>query len=375
MSPADIKQKPKQQGIWSNPGGMVQHNGQDWREAGRMRGGGPWGSVLTLSVLLALGLWLWPVAGFSQLFPDLGGQRTGTATAQFLKIGVGARAMGMGEAFVAVANDAEALYWNPAGIARAANNAVLFAHVQWLVDVQLEYAGLVYHLNPLNSVGVSVTYLHTGEMNETTELQPFGTGRKFGFGDFLLGVTYAREMTNKFSFGFTAKWMQETLAELTTRAFLFDIGTYYYTGWRSFRFAVSVTNLGANMSPGGSFRYQALDGEFVEVRDFQDFAPPIMFRIGLGGELIDTPQHRLTAAIQLNHPNDNVENLNLGAEYWWQNTLALRAGIITARAEQDVSAGFGLNLPLQVTRARLDYAWSNFGRLGSVSRFSLQLLF
>ena len=324
-------------------------------------------------------IWLWlllaPAVVMAQLFPDLGGQRAGTAVAQFLKIGVGARGIGMGESYIAIANDAEALYWNPAGLTLFDKNSVFFSHTQWLVDTQLEYAGLVFHLDPANSVGVAVTYLHTEDMVETTVLQPFGTGRMFGFSDFLLGLTYARQMTTQFSFGVSVKFMQETIAELSMRGVLFDLGTYYQTGWKSTRFAVTVTNFGQDMAPTGTVRYQTLENEEVEVTSFQKFSPPILFRIGVAGEIIDNEIHRVTTSVQLNHPNDNTESINLGAEYWWRDKLALRAGYKTAQVEENFSLGFGLHFPISMADFRLDYAFSNFGRLGYVNRFAMQLMF
>jgi hypothetical protein len=320
-------------------------------------------------------LLLFPVLLSAQLFPDLGGQRVGTSAAQFLKIGIGARSIGMGESYVAVANDAEALYWNPAGIVLFDKQTLFFSHNQWLVDTQLEYAGGIYHLDGANSIGAAITYLHTEDMAETTELQPFGTGRTFSFGDFLIGLTYARKMTSQFSFGLTAKFMQETIADLTMRAVLFDLGTYYMTGWRSTRFAVAVTNFGQDMAPSGDFSYQNLQNEEVKVNSFQSFAPPIIFRIGIAGEILQSENHRITSSVQLNHPNDNAENINLGLEYSWQDMFAVRGGIKTAQVEESFSAGFGLHFPISMADFRLDYAFTNFGRLGYVNRFALQLQF
>ena len=311
----------------------------------------------------------------AQLLPNLGGQRVGISTAQFLKIGTGPRAVGMGEAYVAVADDIESLYYNPAGIALFDQHAVFFSHTQWVVDVGLEYAGAAYHLDGSNTIGVAITYLHTDDMKETTELQPFGTGRMFGFADFLIGFTYARNMTDQFSFGLTTKFMQETIAELTMNAVLFDLGTYYKTGWRSTRFAVSVSNFGSDMSPTGTSIITDLNNQQNEVNAYQSFAPPTIFRIGLAGELMDRPNHRVTGAIQLNHPNDNAENINFGVEYWWNETLALRGGVKTAQAEESFSLGVGLHFPITMADFRLDYAYTQFGRLGNVNRFAVQLMF
>jgi hypothetical protein len=314
-------------------------------------------------------------AAYTQLIPNLGGQRVGTSAAQFLKIGVGPRAVAMGQAYVAVANDAEALYYNPAGISQFSGNQIFFSNTRWLVDIQLEFLGLVYHLDDVNTVGLAVTYLHTADMEETTELYPYGTGNYFSYSDALFGLSYSRKMTDKFSFGLTVKYLHETLAELDMNALLFDLGTYYRTGWESIRFAVAVTNFGRDIAPSGSFQYKNLDNQTITKDSFQKFPPPILFRIGLAADFLKSENHSLTGSLQLNHPNDNVENINIGMEYWWQDLFALRGGLATARAEEDFSAGFGIRLPVSKFRVGVDYAFTNFGRLGYVNRFDLNILF
>ena len=79
--------------------------------------------------------------------------------------------------------------------------------------------------------------------------------------------------------------------------------------------------------------------------------------------------------MQLNHPNDNSENLNWGVEYWWKGMFALRGGYKTAQAEESYSLGFGLNFPITMADFKLDYAFTDFGRLGTVNRFGIQLMF
>jgi len=326
--------------------------------------------LLRLLVIILL-----PQLLFAQLFPNLGGQRAGTSAAQFLKIGVGARAIGMGESFIAVANDAEALYWNPAGLVLMEKSSVIFSHNSWLVDTQLQFVGLAYKIDNQNSVGVSITYLYTDDMEETTELQPFGTGRKFSYGDFLGSLTYARFLTNQFSVGLTAKYMQETIYTLTMRSLLFDLGIHYDVGWNSTRFAMVITNFGQDMKPDGSLESNTLDNELVKTNSFQSFPPPITLRIGIAGEVYTSENHKVTTSIQLNHPNDNKENVNFGVEYWMQNMIAFRAGIKTAQAEESYSVGMGLHFPISFTDLRMDYALTDFGRLGFVNRFALQFQF
>ncbi len=314
-------------------------------------------------------------AAYSQLIPNLGGQRVGTSAAQFLKIGIGPRAVGMGQAYVAIANDAEALYYNPAGISQFSQNQVFVSSTRWVVDIQLEFLGLVYHLDDVNSLGLAVTYLHTQDMEETTELFPSGTGNYFSYSDALFSLTYSRKMTDKFSFGLSVKYLHETLAELNMSALLFDLGTYYRTGWESIRFAVAVSNFGRDISPSGSFQYKNLDNQVITKDSFQKFPPPILFRIGIAADFIKSEDHMLSGSIQLNHPNDNVENFNIGMEYWWRDIFALRGGLATARAEEDFSAGFGVRLPVSKMNVGVDYAFTNFGRLGYVNRFSFNIMF
>ena len=85
---------------------------------------------------------------FSQsILPNLGGQRAGISSLQFLKISVGGRGAAMQEAMVAVANDVSALYWNPAGAVLDEHNGIMFAHTEWLVDLKHDFLGTVYHLS------------------------------------------------------------------------------------------------------------------------------------------------------------------------------------------------------------------------------------
>jgi hypothetical protein len=304
-----------------------------------------------------------------QLFPVLGGQRAGISTAQFLKIGVGGRATAMGDAFVAIANDVSALYWNPAGLTQFSENQVMFSHNQWVVDINHDFIGAVYHLDESNTFGVSLTSLSMDEMKVTTEYAPFGTGEYFGFSDLGIAISYSRKMTEQFSFGGTVRYIEETLDKLKMRGIMIDLGTYYWTGLGSTRFAVTVTNFGNDLAP---------DGEVVLVgnrtkSDWQTFSPPTMFRIGFALEPYEDDQHKVTTSIQLNHPNDNSENLSLGVEYVWNKMFFARGGYKINVDEQNYSFGAGVNVPISIANISVDYAFANFTKLGSAHRFSIIL--
>ena len=308
---------------------------------------------------------------YAQLFPTLGGQRAGISTAQFLKIGVGGRASAMGDAFVAIANDASALYWNPAGLVQFDEDEVIFSHNQWVVDINHEFLGGVYHFAGSFAVGLAITSLHMDDMPVTTEFAPFGNGQYFGFGDIAVGLTYSQRMTDKFSFGATVRYIEETLDKLKMRGVMIDLGTYYWTGLGSTRFAVVVSNFGAELAP---------DGDIVLVgnrkkSEWQSFAPPTMFRIGFAFEPFQSEEHTITTSVQLNHPNDNSENVSLGAEYVWNKIFFIRGGYKFNVDEQNYTFGAGIKIPINIARFTLDYSFSNFDRLGSAHRFSIILGF
>ncbi len=305
----------------------------------------------------------------AQLFPTLGGQRAGISGLQFLKIGVGGRASAMGDAFVAVANDASALYWNPAGLVQTSKNEVIFSHNEWLVDIKHEFAGAVYHLTSNDVVGASVTALHMEDMKVTTEFMPQGTGEYFSYGDIAFALTYSRKMTEQFSFGGTIKYIEETLDKLKMRGVMVDLGTFYWTGLGSTRFAVTVSNFGNNLAPDGEVTLM----DKTKKSEWQSFSPPTVFRIGFAFEPYQTENHMITTSVQLNHPNDNSENVSLGAEYKFYNFFFLRGGYKFNVEEQNYTFGAGVNMPLSTVDISVDYAFANFTRLGSAHRFSLIL--
>lgn len=307
----------------------------------------------------------------AQLIPLLGGQRAGTSSLQFLKIGVGGRATGMGETFVSVANDLSALYWNPAGLMQFKEIGVHFSHNIWLVDLQHEFFGGVYRLGNNNAFGLSVSALHTPNMKRTTEFQPEGTGDYFKYGDLAIGLTYARRLTDQFSFGVTFRYVEETLAELKMRGFLFDLGTYYWTGLGNSRFAVVISNFGPQVKPSGSVNL--VGGRTLS--EFQSFPPPTAFRIGFALDPVETKTSKLTTSIQLNHPNDNSENLNIGAEYSYKDFLFLRGGYKFNVDSENYSGGIGVKVPIKFTTTTFDYSIANFKDLGYTHRISVNLLF
>lgn len=302
---------------------------------------------------------------------SLGEQRAGTSSGTFLKISVGARATAIGESFVAVANDPSAIYWNPAGLASLLRSEVSLSHVEWPGDIQYEH---LTYVQPVRQLGGSVAFqlgVLSTEIDETTELRPFGTGRSFYYSDFVVGGAYARRWTDKLLVGAGMKYVREDLGSdvggPTTNALMFDVGSIYYLGLGSVRIAVSLTNFGAEMKPGGQF-VSPVTGE---VRAYDGADPPTVFRYGLAFEPVENEQQRLTASLEINQPADNAQVIKSGFEWQWQRGLALRTGYNFGADELNFSAGAGLFANWADSRFNLDYAYTDGGFLGSINRLSL----
>jgi len=301
----------------------------------------------------------------------LGNQRAGTSSGTFLKISVGARATGLGESFVAVANDPSAIYWNPAGLASLLRPEIAISHLEWPGDIRYEHITYVQPVQRLGgSVALQLGVLST-EIDETTELAPFGTGRSFFYSGVVAGGAYARRWTDKLLVGAGLKYVREDLGSdvggPVTNSVMFDIGSIYYLGLGSVRIAVSLTNFGAEMQPGGDF-VSPVTGE---VRSYDGFDPPTMFRYGLAFEPVENAQQRLTTSLEIDQPADNAQVIKSGLEWQWQGGVALRSGYNFGADEMNFSAGAGLFAKVGQTRLTVDYAYTDGGFLGSVNRLSM----
>ena len=324
--------------------------------------------------------------------------KKGTSAAQFLKITPGARSVAMGNAFVAVANDASTLYWNPAGITLLESNQVSLTHAEWLADINYEYLGLALKLGSIGSMGVAVTMLHMGEMLVTTVEDPEGEiGEVFSARDYCVSLSYAKSLTDRFSIGFSGKFINQTIFHSSANSIALDIGTYYDTGFKGIKVGMSFSNFGGKMQMAGrdllvdhDITYDIPGNEDVDA-DLRTgkWELPVIFRVGVSMDIIQNDRSHLLLAIDGVHPNDAAQHANIGMEYSWSNAIMLRAGYKgIARAgyksfdgdgisgDQGISFGVGLNFGYFLKNPIfLDYAYTDFGRLGYVQRLSLQVSF
>lgn len=278
-------------------------------------------------------------------------ENAGTRAMTFLKIGIGAKAMGMGESHVAATEDLYASYWNPAGLARLQQPQLALMHNEWFAGINHEFIGFALPIGDIGTVGASANFLSFGELqgrdrdgNETTIFRPY---------DLALVVSYARDVTPALAFGANAKLLREQIADESGTGMAFDFGGLY-------TFAKLPLSLGFNAQHIGP------RVRFVE----EAFGLPFTFRFGAAyrpwGDAF-----MLTADVV--RPSDNDITTGVGAAYTIANILQLRTGYKYKLGGNDLggtsglTGGFGLTL----RRFQIDYALVPFGVLGLTHRFSL----
>jgi hypothetical protein len=315
--------------------------------------------------------------------------KVGTTAGTFLEIGVGPSS-GMGGAFVSLANDATALYWNSAGIANLVQNEVSVVHINWLASTNLDYAALVIPLGGIGNIGFSFTSLSMGDEKVRTIEMPEGTGEYYSASDIAVGVSYARNLTKRFSIGFTAKYIQESIWHMSSNAFAIDVGTLFKTDLiGGLTIGASISNFGTKMKLSGrdTRTFESVDptkqgsnDRIPYVIDLDSWDLPLIFRIGLSTNAIKTDNYRLTVSVDALHPNDNYESVNTGAEFSFKEFLFIRGGyqsLFLADHEGGLTLGVGLNSKMLFSQDlfRFDYSYRDFGRLNAVHSFSVGIKF
>lgn len=318
----------------------------------------------------------------------IGQSKVGSTSAPFLNIGIGPRAISMGGAFVATASDVSSLYWNPAGASRSNTNEAMFSHSSWFADINYSWAGAMLKLGDAGTIGLNLTYLDYGDMEVTTLAEQDGTGQFFTAYDLSMGLTYAYNLTDRFSLGGTVKYIQSKIWNTSASAFATDIGVLFHSDINGLRIGATITNFGTGMKMDGKDLLVQHDidpnnygnnDQILASLETDEFPLPLTFRIGLAMDLVDNEEHRITLAVDALHPNDNDESLNVGGEYMFNNLVAFRVGyksLFLTNTEEGLTAGVGLNYNFSNDfGVRIDYAYQDFGMLDYTQHFSLGIKF
>jgi len=306
-------------------------------------------------------------------------ERVGTTMFQVLKMNVGVRGIGMGNAFVAGSQDAASIYWNPAGLGLMTRPELLLTHINMPAEVNYDIIGAAYPFAGIGTFGVSLAALHMDDMIVRTAEMPQGTGELFTASDLLLQVSYARQLSTLFSFGVSAKYIQEKLYSYTASGIAFDAGLHYQTGFRGMKMAMVIANFGPDQAFDGEYAdWRTVSGQASgepEVLEMDKHLLPMTFRVGVFGDLETLTGLSMGEGIrgnlglQFEHPSDVAERVNLGTEFWFQNMIAIRGGYNFNYDTETFTAGLGFMQDVAGYGIKFDYAYAGLGDLTDTSSF------
>ena len=321
-------------------------------------------------------------------------QKVGSTSMQFLKVMPVARATALGDAYSAWATGAEAVFWNPAGVALLEGQEASLTYLRWIFDTQQGAFSYAASFGDFGAIGVQLQYVDFGVFDEALWESPYSsdleypglTGRTFQPYAYLVGVSYASRITDKFSTGISVKLAHESLydgdmvvavrrrgdqsdtMQVNTWAngVMFDFGLRYFTGFRSLTIAASLQNFGPNV------RY-ALETNPI----------PISLRLGIAADLIgsnallmESDGTRLGLAFDLFQPNDYAQQAHVGMEFEVSEAFAIRLGNKFGYDADGLTMGVGVHQPVAGVQFSFDYSFASLRyQLGSVHRISMGVAF
>ncbi|HEM49289.1 MAG TPA: PorV/PorQ family protein [Caldithrix sp.] len=329
-----------------------------------------------------------------------GPHRNGTTAMNFLEIGFGSSGLAMGEAYVSMAEDISAIYWNPAGLAFMKHSEVQFSIQPWVVDINTSFAGAGMVIPSLGTIAVGLIYLDYGQMDVLTVDYPEGTGEVFSASDYAFSLSYARKITNWFGFGANFKYIGETIQHMSASALALDLGVRINTAFFSptgeridgLKIGMSISNYGTRMSFSGQDMLNYIDIEPDEYGNYgyaqaeykpEEWELPLIFRLGMSLNVMKIQDHRITLALDAIHPNNNMETVNLGGEYELNlpavGNFYLRGGykaLFLEDSEFGVTFGGGIQkLLMNNISLKIDYAYRSIGLLGDYHCYTFGFTF
>jgi hypothetical protein len=337
--------------------------------------------LLSIVIALSLGATTVVLAGSSI--------RIGSAGGQELLIPVGSRGYALGGAVVADASGIEATHWNPAGLSRTTGAEVMFFHMPYIADINMNFFGISSELGSMGTFAATAKILDIGEIEETTEAQPGGTGNFFNPTLSVIGLTFSRQMTHQVNFGITMNYINERIHEVSANSVSFDMGFMFDPRWNGVQVGMVIKNIGPDIRFGGrGFDLRDEDVGERAVRS-RNAAAELPSHVVLGASY--TPQydgdHAFTFSGNFQSNNFSEDAWIGGLEYAYDGKYFLRgaysysqdvendAGDVLNPYIYGLSLGAGFTMELNETLMTFEGAWRETEFFDSEAVFSLKLGF
>ena len=296
----------------------------------------------------------------------------GSTSTNFQKIGEGARAVGMGEAFAAVADDATAVFWNPAGLPLARGTEFSITHGEWLVGVTDEFFAFSQNIDKDGAFGADLGYLGTGTFPgalETPSGDYGGVGDDISASSYIGSLAYGQRLGNWFNGDFFHKSLLgvkvtlvgQNVVNIGSAGVAFDMGYLYEVTPKTFYLGAVLSNVGTSI---------------------ENYSQPLNYVFAGSYRLKNLlmKKDRDIVALSTEGYIDTGLKVDLGDEYkmaFGRNDVFLRLGYRTGSdlgAVAGLTTGVGISHKFDDFEAGLDYAFVPYGVLGLTHRISLDVI-
>jgi hypothetical protein len=340
-------------------------------------------SIIILTLVLGV---TFPVLGQQYNGVGAGLNKLGQSTMNFLQVGVVPRATALGDAFTAIGTGSQSIFYNPAAVCELEGKADGFVSTtQWIADINYLAGAVTLNLNDYGAIGLSFLTVDYGDIIGTALLSydnfsanPKGyveTGMVDNVGAYAFGLSYARRISAMFSMGGTVKYVGQQLGEavledgnrkFSANVLAFDLGIKYHTGFKGFRFGMSIRNFST------AVKYDEVSTQL-----------PLTFALGGAIDIMDvfgtesgTEGDKLLLTTEFIHPNNYTERALVGLEYNFMNMLYLRGGYMGNHDVLGVHAGIGVSPEIGGKKVQLDYSYStSISYFDDINRLSIGFVF
>ncbi len=304
--------------------------------------------------------------------PDF--ERIGQSGWQFLHLPTIARNAALADIKCGLKNNSvTAIFTNPANLVDIQNIDAAFSKINYVADISYMTAAVAKNFGKWGVFGIHFANLDVGDMIRTENIYDprfdityrSGDLETFSAGDLLVGISYARSVTDRLSIGGNISYIREKLDQTKVENWNTDFGIFFRTGFRSLTLSMVARNFGPDTEFTGFTELYGLP---------QSVRMPLDFRLGISYDFIEKAydsDHRLSGYLEGVHPNDASERIHIALEYSFLDVFLLRGGYKFNYDEQGFTMGGGLNFNMRGITGRIDYAYLDYGRLSSVHLFTV----